>query len=263
MQEAVYFTNPRGEKLSATLHHHAVGSAPAVILGHCFTCSRHTGILRQTAQELAAAGFSALRFDFSGNGQSQGNFADASYSKYITEVHAAMHFMAAQGARWIGLAGHSMGAAIALLTAASTPEVQALCMLAGRVSDIETTHFLSDRQRTELLQSGQVSFTSRGRRLTLKRHFFADAGSFSIPEALQHLKIPLLVVHGEDDRIIPADNARAARRLKPEQTELMMVSGGDHMFSNPAHRQQVAAGVRRWFETQHRLQTGSSAIQPA
>ncbi len=263
MQETVYFANSRGEKLSATLHYDAAGNAPAVILGHCFTCSRHTGILRQTAQELAASGFSALRFDFSGNGQSQGNFADASYSKYITELQSAVRFMTARGASWIGLAGHSMGAAIALLTAVSTREVHALCMLAGRVSVIKTTHFLSDRQRAELQRHGQVSFTSRGRSLTLKKHFFADAESFSIPDALQHLKIPLLVVHGENDTIIPADDARTAKRLKPEQTELMVVPGGDHMFSNPAHRQQVAAGVRRWFGAQYRLQTGSNATQPA
>ncbi len=247
MQQSLYFTGPRGEKLAATLHTPDAPAREAVILGHCFTCSRHTAILRAICEGLCDHGFLALRFDFSGNGQSGGDFAASSYSAYIAEIGAAMAFMGAQGASWIGLAGHSMGAAVAVLAAARHPGVRAVCTLAGRLAGLEPASFLTPAQREELERRGEVSFTSRGRRLRLHRNFFADAGRYSLAESLAALKIPLLVVHGQQDEIIAVSNAYAAGRHKPRNTELLIVPGADHMFSRTEHRHQVASGVSRWF----------------
>lgn len=260
MQKAVYFTSPRGKKLAATLHIPEGIGQEAVILGHCFTCSRHTGILRAICEQLCNDGFMALRFDFSGNGQSEGDFSDSSYSRYIAEVGAAMAFMKNQGASWTGLAGHSMGAAIAVLTAARQPDVKAVCTLAGRLSGLEPIAFLTPIQREELARAGQVTFISRGRHLQLRRDFFSDAGRYSIAESLEALKIPLLAVHGQEDEIIPVSDAYAARHHKPEDTELLIIPGADHMFSQAAHRAQVAAGVSRWFR---RLRSAKPSTGPA
>ena len=248
MQQSLYFTGPRGEKLAATLHTPEAPAREAVILGHCFTCSRHTGILRAIARHLCGEGFLALRFDFSGNGQSAGDFAESSYSGYIAEIGAAMAFMREQGADWIGLAGHSMGAAVAVLAAARYPDVRAVCTLAGRLSGLEPASFLAPSQREELARSGEVSFTSRGRRLRLRRDFFADAGRYNLAASLAALKIPLLVVHGQEDEIIAVGNAWDARRHKPENTDLLIVPGADHMFSQDGHRKRVAEDVSRWFD---------------
>jgi len=247
MQQSLYFTGPRDEKLAATLHTPEAPAREAVILGHCFTCSRHTGVLRAIAQRLSDEGFMALRFDFSGNGQSEGDFAASSYSGYIAEIGAAMAFMRKRGAEWIGLAGHSMGAAVAILAAVRHPGVKAVCTLAGRLSGLEPASFLTPSQREELARSGEVSFTSRGRRLRLRRDFFADAGRYSMAESIAVLKIPLLVVHGQEDEIIAVSNAFAAHRHKPENTDLLIVPGADHMFSQTGNRNRVAEDVSRWF----------------
>lgn len=247
MQEAVHFISPRGEKLAATLQLPKAPCREAVILGHCFTCSRHTRILGDISEQLCEDGFMALRFDFSGNGQSEGNFEDSSYSKYIAEVGAAMAFMKDQGASWMALAGHSMGAAIAVLTAARQPEVKGLCTLAGRLSGLEPAGFLTPSQQEELAKTGEVSFTSRGRQLRLRRDYFSDASRHSMARSLAALEIPLLVVHGERDEIIAVSDAYAAMHHKSKDTELMIIPGADHMFSKAAHRAQVAAGVSRWF----------------
>ncbi len=248
MQQSLFFTGPRGEKLAATLHTPDAPSREAVILGHCFTCSRHTGILRALALRLCEDGFEVLRFDFSGNGQSGGDFADATYSGYVAEMGAAMAFMRDRGADWIGLAGHSMGAAVAVLAAVRYPAVRAVCTLAGRLAGLEPAGFLTPAQRRELVRQGEVSFVSRGRRLRLRRDFFADARRHDLAASLAALKIPLLVVHGEVDEIIPVGNADETRRRKPEDTEVMIIARADHMFSRPEHREQVAEGVSRWFD---------------
>ena len=118
MEQPVHFYNHHGEKLTGTLHLPDRPAHRGVVFGHCFTCSRHTDIIRHICNALEGEAFMALRFDFSGNGQSQGRFDESTYSKQIQEMKIATAFIAEKGALWIGLAGHSMGAVIAILTAA-------------------------------------------------------------------------------------------------------------------------------------------------
>jgi len=200
-----------------------------------------------------------LRFDFSGNGQSGGDFAASTYSGYIDEMGAAMALMGDRGAAWIGLAGHSMGAAVAVLSAARYPETRAVCAMAGRLAGLEPTVFLTPSQRDELHRRGAVDFISRGRRLRLRRDFFADAERHDLAASLAALQIPLLVVHGQEDEIIAVENATQARRHKPDNTEVMIVPGADHMFSRTEHRDQVAAAVGQWFD---RIRSASPTDPP-
>jgi len=126
MEQPVHFYNHQREKLAGTLHLPDEIKGGGVVFCHCFTCSRNTRIIRHICSDLAAAGFIALRFDFSGNGQSEGDFAASTYSKQMAEIQKAVDIIAEKGAEWIGLAGHSMGAVIAILTAARMNRVKAV-----------------------------------------------------------------------------------------------------------------------------------------
>ncbi|MGD2029273.1 MAG: alpha/beta fold hydrolase [Desulfobacterales bacterium] len=248
MEQPVHFFNHQGEKLTGTLHLPDKLARYGVVFGHCFTCSRHTGILRHICTKLEAEAFMALRFDFSGNGQSQGRFDESTYSKQIQEMEIATAFIAEKGALRIGLAGHSMGAVIAILTAARMNTIQAVCSLAGRLSGLNATHFLSQSQRKELYDTGRVFFRSRGRSLQFSTGFFADAGQYNLPETISNLTNPLLIVHGDHDEIIPVQEAYLAQKLNAENTTLAIFSGADHMFSHRNHRQQVSKRVVEWFK---------------
>jgi pimeloyl-ACP methyl ester carboxylesterase len=250
VEQQVSFLNDRGETLAGTLHLPDRPTENGVIFGHCFTCSRHTGILRQICDRLTEKAFMALRFDFSGNGQSEGNFSDSTYSKQISEMKSAAAFAAGKGAAWIGLSGHSLGASIALLTAGQTDGVKAVCALSGRLSGMNPHHFLNPAQRKELRDTGRIFFSSRGRSLELSNDFFADAGQYRLPEVVASLRIPLLVVHGDQDEIIPVTEAYHARKLNPEGATLAVIPDADHMFSNPEHRRKTAELVAEWFKEQ-------------
>lgn len=253
MEQSVHFHNLQGEKLVGTLHLPKRPAGFGVVFAHCFTCSRHTRIIRQTCDELASEGFLALRFDFSGNGQSEGEFAESTYSKQIIEMKIASEFIAEKGARRIGLAGHSMGAVIAVLTAATGLDInapKAVCALAGRLSGLNANRFLNPRQLKKLHETGRVSFASRGRSLELPTTFFADAKQYDLPEIIQSFKIPLMIVHGDADEVIPAQEAYLAEKLNPEMTKLAVIPGADHMFSNDTHRAQTAKLVVQWFKEQ-------------
>ena len=247
MEHQIDFRNHLGETLAATLHQPEGDCRAAVVAGHCFTCSRHTGIIRQVCNDLGTAGFMVLRFDFSGNGQSQGAFAQSTWSKQVQEMAAAVAFMQARGADWIGLVGHSLGAAVALITARRTDDIDAVCRIAGRTSPARPMHFLSPSQQQMLADTGHVEFSSRGRQLTLNRDFFDDAMQYDLEAATRDLKIPMLVVHGEADEIIPASEARLAKAANPDGVELILVDDGDHMFSKPDHQTRVGQQVTDWF----------------
>ena len=247
MERQIQFDNHMGETLAGNLHQPERQPVGAVVAGHCFTCSRHTGVLRRICSGLCDAGFMALRFDFSGNGQSQGRFEQSTWSKQILEMEAAITLMQEKGAPWIGLAGHSLGAAIALLVARRLKTVSAVCRVAGRVSGTRPLHFLTPSQQHTLEQTGHVGFTSRGRQLTLDRDFFDDADRHDLTAATRLLNIPMLVVHGDRDKIIPVSEAHLAKATNPRMVELSIVAEGDHMLARPDHQQEVARTVTAWF----------------
>ncbi len=158
--------------------------------------------------------------------------------------------MSAEGVSWIGVAGHSMGAMVALLAASEMYKVKAVCTLAAKASALKTNHFLSQGQIQILHHSGRVSFISRGRNLELTEDFFSDAEQYDLPAIIASLPQPLLVVHGDKDEIIPVENAYQLQQYKSADTELAIIAGADHMFSQDKNRQEVAELVAEWFKGQ-------------
>jgi pimeloyl-ACP methyl ester carboxylesterase len=250
MEQQIQFPNHRGEKLYATIHVPDGSSSRGVILGHCFTCSRHTGILRSVCHALADRGFTVLRFDFSGNGQSEGRFAESTYSKQIAEMETAAAYLGDRGVSWLGLAGHSMGAMVALLAGAKISSVRAICALAARSRVMGAAEAFSPGQLQELQKTGRVSFLSRGRALELTREMFSDAARYDVGRAVSALSQPLLLVHGDRDEITPVDEAYRIQRYRPEGTRLAVIPGADHMFSGEEHRRRVTDVVIAWFVEQ-------------
>lgn len=250
MEEQIQFKNPFGERLAGTLHLPQRNPTRGVILGHCFTCTRHTAILRRLAEDLAAAGFIALRFDFSGNGQSEGDFSQSNYSKQIAEMQTAAALVADRGAGWIGMAGHSLGGLISFLSASQSESTHAVCAIGSRLSSMRASHFLSPTQREILEKTGEVSFTSRGRFLKISEAYFADAGGFDLPGLLSSFSKPLMVIHGDQDEIIPVAEAYRAREISGGRARLEIIPGADHMFGIEQHRIAASRLATTWFEEQ-------------
>jgi len=219
-------------------------------LAHCFTCSRHTTILRDLGKNLARAGYLALRFDFSGNGQSEGSFEETTFVKSIMEILCAVDVLHGEGASWIGLAGHSMGAEVSLLAAADVPAIQGVCALAGRLSGLQPFRFLTQDQIETLHRDGRIAFTSRGRQLRLRETFFSDAGCHDIAAVTRTFDRPLLIVHGEKDAIVPVSEACASKSLNPGRIELQILPGADHMFTRPEDRLLASQAIVDWFNMQ-------------
>ncbi|WP_373501151.1 alpha/beta hydrolase [Desulfococcus sp.] len=246
MEEIVYFKNLEGETLAGTLHLPAQPAPEGVIFGHCFTCSRHTSILRDTATKLAERGIASLRFDFSGNGQSGGDFINTAYTRHIREMTQAQRFLSDRGISRFGLAGHSMGAAVSILAGSRMETVDGICAFSGRLGGLDPEGGFTSEQISELRETGRVAFQSRGRRLELPGAFFEDAARYDILQTIASLAPPLLIVHGDRDEIIPVWNARAAK-ARNDRATLEIIAGADHMYGDAALRDKVAALAADWF----------------
>jgi putative redox protein len=247
VETTIRFRNQWAERLFGTHHQPDMPSEYGIVMGHCFTCTRHTGILRAAADRLTAAGFHVLRFDFSGNGQSEGSFIETSYTKYIAEMEDAANFLKTCGVKWLGFAGHSMGAAVSVLAASRFSEIQAVCAIAGRFSPMDPYRIFSPAEMQRFQESGRLQFVSRGRQLELDSRFFNDMLSYDMLAAVASLNPPLLVVHGTQDDIVPAEQAVMAQAINPGHLKLVMISGADHFFSLEEHRDAAAQKIAEWF----------------
>ena len=245
--QTVTFKNRFEEELRGTLHLPETQNGLGFVLGHCFTCSRHTRVLIDLSNTLAGLGLSVLRFDFSGNGQSQGRFEDSTYTKQIGEMTAAVAFMKQRGAEQVLIGGHSMGAMVSLFTASETGDIAGVIALATGAAPMHPDRVLTPSQKQQLQVAGQVPFSSRGRDLTLNRAFFEDAGQYRLEEAIARIRCPVLLVLASEDAVTDPQPVKTLLADRPPLMDLLEVPGADHMFSSQESRKKVMDHVSQWI----------------
>jgi putative redox protein len=245
--EPVSFANSIGEKLSGTLHRPSVAGGFGFVLGHCFTCSRHTRILIDLSNALTGLGFCVLRFDFSGNGQSEGHFEDSTYTKQINEMISAVAYMKKNEADHVLIGGHSMGGMVSLFTAARQNDIAGVLSLAVGSAPLHPDRLLTDIQKKQLITSGNVSFSSRGRNLVLNRNFFDDAEQYDVQEMIAQITCPVLIVLAANDMVLDPVTAKSVLNSANQNLDLFEVQGADHMFSSEEHRKIVIDHGIQWI----------------
>jgi uncharacterized protein len=223
----IEFTNPRGQKLVGMLH----GELGDVLVISCHgMLSTKDGPKHVTlATQLAGRGIPTFRFDFAGRGESQGDLFDITYSGELEDLQAAIECFAQRGVQRFALFGSSMGGSVALLAAARDERIVCVATLAAiaRTEDIEERYPESVRAWE---QQGYID-TSEGK---VGRQLYDDAMTHDVLSGVRILHAPLLVIHGEEDEVVPSadahDIASTARNACLE-----LVAGADHEFSQPDH----------------------------
>ena len=244
----VRFDNHVGEKLAGTMEEPAHPTGWGVVLGHCFTCSRHTRILSDISAAMADTGHIVLRFDFSGNGQSEGDFSQSTYSKQITELGCATDYIRTAGASHVILAGHSMGGTVALMAAALLKGIHGVIALSVGSTLLHPGRVLSEKEQTVLFKQGTVPFSSRGRDLTLTTDFFEDAEGYDLPGSVSKIRCPVLLIYGGRDAMIEPDAGRILKDARPTNTEVFTVDEADHMFVADRSRRVVVEHIVEWVK---------------
>lgn len=248
----ITFHNYRGERLRGSLHWpHRRSSKSAVILCHGFVSDRKRRRFVRLGRQIAQKGVPALRFTFSGYGDSDGRFGDISYQGQVREVQCAMDFLARRGVRRFGILGHSMGGGVALLAMQRDRRVAAVVAVAPVVFPYET-----HRRRwhgnawREFLRRGWGSYRDRrGREWRVPLRFLRRMEHLAIFSGMQEVHKPLLIIAAERDASIPlADLRKLERGSDAELTKLVVVRGAEHNFHGARDEARLLRESAAWFD---------------
>ena len=233
-------SNRHGEHLDAALH---AGTRPncLVLLGHGVTGNKDRPLIAGVAEKLADLGWPCLRFSFSGNGESEGDFRDATPSKESADLLDIIRQI--PETTQIAYIGHSMGGAVGLLAACKTPRIKVLVTLAGMV---HTKQFLDTEFGDVTPDKG---FMWDEQDCPLSRQFVDDMTTLdTLTDQAAAINRPYLLIHGTaDDVVLPADS-EAAYGVAPEPKKLVSIEGASHMFEETGYDDAVKA-IHSWLET--------------
>lgn len=247
MRTRVIFLNRERERLVGILNRPRVEKHPrlCVVLVHGFTGNKDRDFFPDVARRLARAGYPVFRFDFSGNGESEGKFGDATLSKEVGDLRAALDALEDRGFRFFILVGHSMGGAVSLLLAPRDRRVRALIMIAG-VGD--TRAMLARYSIPVLRRRGPYRIIRLwGRQFSLRDEFFAELSTTDLAREARHVRIPTLLVHGDRDRVIPIEEALSLFQVVRGPKRFVIVRGASHSFTGPTKRRELAKTILDWF----------------
>lgn len=247
MEESVHFYNKSNEKLAGFLHVPEGNYHKGIALAHCFTCSRHQKIMRSTCDALAKNGFLVLRFDFSGNGESEGRFEDATYSKEIGDLESAISFLSMRNVKDFAVLGHSMGAVVSILHSAKDSRVSSLCVIGSPAESLSIRNVFPENKMEEIYSKGKAGVSIFGKKLVMTKEFFDDAENYSVEESLGTFTRPFCVVQGSLDSIVPVENATKLYSYAKGQKEIYIIDGADHMFSDSRHLAAAQKVILDWF----------------
>jgi uncharacterized OsmC-like protein/pimeloyl-ACP methyl ester carboxylesterase len=244
--EQLRFTNGRGQTLSAKLER--PGGAPKAwaLFAHCFTCDKDTLAVARISRALSERGIAVVRFDFTGHGESEGDFSETHFTSNVFDVLAAAAYMRAElGAPEI-LLGHSLGGAAMLAAAGRIPTTKAVVAIAAPKDPAHLLKYLPVVD--EIAEKGSAEIEIAGRLFKLKQSFIDDISQASLSEHLAGLKASLLLLHSPDDATIPFEHARSIyERVRGHKT-LIPLPGADHLLTDRRDAEYAAALVAAWVE---------------
>ena len=233
--------NAHGERLDFTFHSGASDDAPVVVIGHGVTAHKDRPFLVALAEGLMHAGLAALRISFSGNGGSEGRFADSNITKEVADLGAVLD---ALPGRRIAYAGHSMGGAVGLLRASRDARIRCLVSLAAIVH----TRAFADRTFGALIPGQGLMLDKPG--CVLTEAYLNDLRAIdSLAEQAAQIAVPWLFVHGTRDELVPISDTYEAFARAKQPKRLEVLEGADHVFQ-PGFTPRMVEAVTSWCAAQ-------------
>src|SRR3989440_3194129 len=217
------------------------------LFAHCFTCGKDVLAARRIATALAAKGIAVLRFDFTGLGSSEGDFANSTFSSNVADlVRATGHLRETRKAPAI-LIGHSLGGAAILAAAGQIPDAKAVVTIAAPSDPLHVTHLFGDRIE-DIRKHGKVEVSLAGRPFHIKREFLDDIAEHNLMAEVANLHKALLVMHSPTDDTVGIENATHIFVAAKHPKSFVSLAGADHLLSQRRDSTYVADIIAAWAE---------------
>ena len=243
--EKLVFENGRGEKLAARLDLPRGEPVAWAIFAHCFTCSKDIPAAGRISRRLADEGVAVLRFDFTGLGSSEGDFANTNFSSNVDDLVAAAAHLRAHYTAPSLLVGHSLGGAAVLAAARRIEEVRAVSTI-GAPSEPAHVKKLITGHEDEIETRGVATVDIGGRPFQIQKQFIDDLDEQKLGEQLGALRKPLLVFHSPVDQIVGIANARRIYESARGSKSFVSLEDADHLLSDARDARYVAEVLSAW-----------------
>ena len=241
------FVNAQGQRLAALLDMPPGEPKAYALFAHCFTCGKDVHAARRIAQALTALGIGVLRFDFTGLGSSEGEFANTTFSSNVADLLAAAGALRERRRAPAILIGHSLGGAAVLAAAADVPEARAVVTIAAPSDPAHVTGLFRDRLQ-DIAQQGEVEVTLERRRFRISRAFLDDVAEQNLRQKIAQVRRALLIFHSPTDDRVGIENASRIFEAAKHPKSFVSLAGADHLLSRPSDAGYVAKVIAAWAE---------------
>jgi len=243
--ERLEFPGSQGSPLAARLDLPESTPRAYALFAHCFTCSKDVFAAARISRALTDFGIAVLRFDFTGLGQSGGDFANTNFSSNIEDLVHAADFLRDNHVAPSLLIGHSLGGAAVLAVANRIPEVRAVATIGAPADPDHLAHLLRE-SRAEIESCGEAEVQLAGRTFRIRRQFLDDIAAQPQAERIRSLGAALLVMHSPVDATVDAENARRIYDAARHPKSFVALDGADHLLTKPSDAAFAAGMLATW-----------------
>lgn len=245
--DRIEFKGALGETLSAKLDR-ADGDVKAYALfAHCFTCSKNLKAVGHITKALSRHGVSTLRFDFTGLGNSEGDFSNTNFSSNVEDLVAAANYMEKNLEAPSILVGHSLGGAAVIHAAHQIDSVKAVATIGAPADPVHVKENFSVKL-DEIEQTGEATVTLAGRPFKIKKQFLDDLESASMEDKVKNLNRALLIMHTPLDKTVGIDNAARLYSKAKHPKSFISLHEADHLLTNQVYSRYAGELIAQWSD---------------
>lgn len=244
--KTISFQNSKGILLSAKLELPADQHPKAYALfAHCFTCNKNLTAIRNISKALTQNGFGVIRFDFTGLGESEGEFSETNFSSNIQDLEDISTYMTQELESPKLLIGHSLGGAAAIFAAKNISSVQAVATIGAPSSPQHIQHLFKD-DINEIQANGKAMVDIGGRPFSISKQFIDDISKTNMTEVVKSLRKPLLLLHSPQDTVVGVNNAAEIYAAALHPKSFVSLDGADHLLSNKEDSMYAGQIIAQW-----------------
>ncbi len=239
------FPNRNGELLVGLLETPDTEIKAYALFAHCFTCSKDIAAASRITRALKNKGIATLRFDFTGLGNSDGDFSNTNFSSNVDDLIYAAEYLKQQYEPPKLIIGHSLGGAAVLMAAHKVPEIVAVVTIAAPATAEHVSHLLS-KDREDILEHEEAEINLAGRKFTFKRQFLEDIDSYNTTGHISELGKALLLFHSPIDDVVLIDEAAKIYASAKHPKSFISLDKADHLLTNREDSEYVADVLASW-----------------
>ena len=215
------------------------------VFAHCFTCGKDIPAARRIAARLTTLGIAVLRFDFTGLGHSDGEFANTSFTSNVQDLERAVGYLEKRGMPPSLMIGHSLGGAAVLKATANLPQIKAVATLGAPFDPGHVTHNFADAL-PEIAAKGEAEVSLGGRPFRIGQAFVEDVASEALAPSIERLHAALMVLHAPGDAIVGIENASQIFLAAKHPKSFVTLDDADHLITRAEHAEYAADIIATW-----------------